>query len=92
MGPGARLEAGSAKTCRVSLLAPDCSATIRIELASVAQDIAPHSDWASEMKRFGIALALVCCGTNAAKADWQYTKWGMTPQQVVSASKNLRRT
>ena len=24
-----------------------------------------------------------------AKADWEYTKWGMTPQQVVSASKNL---
>ena len=41
------------------------------------------------MKRFGIALALVCCGVSAAKADWEYTKWGMTPQQVVSASKNL---
>ena len=23
------------------------------------------------------------------KPDWEYTKWGMTPQQVVSASKNL---
>jgi hypothetical protein len=21
-----------------------------------------------------------------AKADWQYTKWGMTPQQVAAAS------
>src|ERR1700761_6415496 len=39
------------------------------------------------MKLLGILLALVCCG--AAKADWEYTKWGMTPQEVVSASKNL---
>jgi hypothetical protein len=43
------------------------------------------------MKRFEIALALVCCGTNAAKADWQYTKWGMTPEQVVGAAKTLPR-
>ena len=41
------------------------------------------------MKLLGIVLALVCCGASAAKADWEYTKWGMTPQQVVSASKNL---
>jgi hypothetical protein len=27
----------------------------------------------------------------AAKADWEYTKWGMIPQQVVDASKNLGR-
>jgi len=40
------------------------------------------------MKLFGIALALVCCGVSAAKADWEYTKWGMTPGQVVSAAKN----
>src|SRR3984957_1572656 len=43
------------------------------------------------MKRFGIALALVCCGASAVKADWEYTKWGMTPQQVVSAAKNRTR-
>ena len=43
------------------------------------------------MKLLGIALALVCCGARAAKADWEYTKWGMTPQQVISASKNLTR-
>jgi hypothetical protein len=43
------------------------------------------------MKLFGIVLALTCCGASAAKADWEYTKWGMTPQQVVSASKNLAR-
>jgi hypothetical protein len=41
------------------------------------------------MKRLGIVLALVGCSASAAKADWQYTKWGMTPQEVVSASKNL---
>src|ERR1700733_13771705 len=41
------------------------------------------------MKFLGIVLALICCGASAAKADWEYTKWGMTPQQVVSASKNL---
>ena len=40
------------------------------------------------MKLFGIALALVSCGAIAAKADWEYTKWGMTPGQLVSAAKN----
>ena len=44
-----------------------------------------------KMKLAGIALALACCGASAAQADWQYAKWGMTPQQVVSASKNLTR-
>src|SRR3984957_11600727 len=39
----------------------------------------------------GIVLALACCGVSAAKADWKYTKWGMTPQQVVSASNHLAR-
>jgi hypothetical protein len=39
----------------------------------------------------GIVLALTCCGAGGAKADWEYTKWGMTPQQVVSAS-NSRAT
>src|ERR1700749_594158 len=42
-----------------------------------------------KMKLLGIVLALACCGASAAKADWEYTKWGMRPQQVVSASKNL---
>jgi hypothetical protein len=41
------------------------------------------------MKLVGIGLALACCGASAAKADWEYTRWGMTPQEVVSASKNL---
>ena len=43
------------------------------------------------MKLFAIALALVSCGANAAKADWEYTKWGMTPGQVASAAKTLTR-
>jgi|GEM_PF-699815 hypothetical protein len=41
------------------------------------------------MKPFAIALALVACGASAAKADWEYTKWGMTPAQVAGAAKNL---
>jgi hypothetical protein len=43
------------------------------------------------MKLFGIVLALTCWGASTAKADWEYTKWGMTPQQVVGALKNLAR-
>ena len=41
------------------------------------------------MKLFAIALALAACGANAAKADWEYTKWGMTPAQVAGAARNL---
>jgi hypothetical protein len=41
-----------------------------------------------QMKRLGIVLALVCCGASAAKADWEYTRWGMTPAQVAGAAKN----
>ena len=37
----------------------------------------------------GTFLAFACCGASAAKADWEYTAWGMTPQQVASASNNL---
>jgi hypothetical protein len=44
-----------------------------------------------QMKLFGIALALACCGASVAKADWEYTRWGMTPEQVASAAKNLTR-
>jgi hypothetical protein len=44
-----------------------------------------------KIKLPGIALALACCCASVAKADWTYTKWGMTPQQVISASKNLAR-
>ena len=41
-----------------------------------------------KMRVPGIVLALACCGASAAKADWEYTKWGMRPQEVVSASRN----
>ena len=44
-----------------------------------------------KMKLLGIVPALACWGASAAKADWEYTKWGMTPQQVLSASKILAR-
>jgi hypothetical protein len=44
-----------------------------------------------KMKLPGIVLVLACCCASAAKADWKYTKWGMTPQQVLSASNNLAR-
>jgi hypothetical protein len=44
-----------------------------------------------KMKLPGIVLVLACCGASAAKADWKYTKWGMTPQQVISASNNQAR-
>jgi hypothetical protein len=43
------------------------------------------------MKLLGFVLALICCAASAAKADWRYTKWGMTPAEVISASKNLAR-
>jgi len=31
------------------------------------------------------------CATSNANADWQYTKWGMSIQQVLDASKGLAR-
>jgi hypothetical protein len=42
-----------------------------------------------KLQSFGVALALACCGAGAAKADWEYTKWGMSPQEVLAASNNL---
>jgi hypothetical protein len=32
-----------------------------------------------------ITLAALSCAS-AARAEWQYTRWGMTPEQVVAAS------
>jgi len=40
------------------------------------------------MKLSGLVLALACYSASAAKADWEYTKWDMTPEQVASAAKN----
>ncbi len=36
------------------------------------------------MAAFGLLVS-----ANPADADWQYTRWGMTPQQVVAASRGL---
>lgn len=37
------------------------------------------------LARFALASLFVCTAS-VAHADWQYTMWGMTPDQVVSAS------
>jgi hypothetical protein len=45
--------------------------------------------------RFGFAIALCVCGTiRPAIAGWQWTEWGMTPDQVkkVAAAKGLALT
>ena len=34
-----------------------------------------------------IAAALAAFATSQAKADWEFTRWGMTPEQVAGASK-----
>lgn len=34
-----------------------------------------------------LGMAALVLATSPALADWQYTKWGMTPEQVVAASK-----
>jgi hypothetical protein len=46
----------------------------------------------AEFKTFDEAFVICESPAQAGltkKADWEYTKWGMTPQEVVSASKNL---
>lgn len=39
------------------------------------------------MKRLVIAIGLLIIIATQAHADWEYTRWGMTPEQVVAASK-----
>lgn len=37
--------------------------------------------------RTALAIMIACCGLAApANAHWQFTKWGMTPEQVIAAS------
>jgi hypothetical protein len=48
-----------------------------------------REDGQMKMQGVGILLVLACCGASTAKADWEYTHWGMSPQEVVDASKNL---
>jgi len=38
-----------------------------------------------------LALALIGLAPTPAKANWQYTTWGMTPDQVVAASNGAAR-
>jgi hypothetical protein len=38
------------------------------------------------MRTLRLVLAMLLIAP-AARADWQYTRWGMTPEQVVAASK-----
>lgn len=40
-----------------------------------------------KMSLIGVVLVLACCGASAANADWESTKWGMTPQQTRTAAK-----
>ena len=52
------------------------------------------SGYSEEFKTFDEAFLICETPAKAAwaitkKADWEYTKWGMTTQQVVSASNNL---
>lgn len=42
------------------------------------------------MRSFIILLLAFCCASHA-DARWQYTKWGMTIDQVLSANKDVRR-
>ena len=38
------------------------------------------------MRVIAAACVIVAGFTTNARADWEYTKWGMTPEQVASAS------
>ncbi|WP_027517832.1 hypothetical protein [Bradyrhizobium sp. WSM1417] len=40
------------------------------------------------MKLIAASIGVFLATTSAASADWQYTKWGMTVDQVVAASKS----
>lgn len=45
------------------------------------------------MHRWMVGLAaLAVFAPGAARADWEYTKWGMTPDQVVKASNGAVKT
>ncbi|WP_207485925.1 hypothetical protein [Arenibaculum pallidiluteum] len=43
------------------------------------------------MLRIAFAAALAVLASGAAHADWQYTRWGMTPTDVLKASKGATR-
>ena len=43
------------------------------------------------LRRFILAAVLVVVISPPCGADWQYTKWGMTPAEVLAASKGAAR-
>ena len=48
-----------------------------------------RAGWARSLslaKVFAMACATILAGSRVARADWGFTHWGMTPEQVVSAS------
>lgn len=46
-----------------------------------------RAGWARPISKvFATALATILAGQPVARADWAFTHWGMTPEQVVSAS------
>lgn len=40
------------------------------------------------MRYFSLVGAILAVWSAPASAHWQYTRWGMTPDQVIAASKN----
>ena len=42
----------------------------------------------THLVRGALAAIALMTTTNLAHADWSFTRWGMTPTQVVAASKN----
>lgn len=39
-----------------------------------------------KFKELLLSVLILLSATGSASSDWQYTKWGMSPQQVVAAS------
>lgn len=35
------------------------------------------------------AVGILCASTGMARADWEYTVWGMSPEEVIVASRGL---
>jgi hypothetical protein len=40
------------------------------------------------LRAFALVVVAMVISVNGARADWQFTKWGMNPAQVAKASKN----
>jgi hypothetical protein len=48
--------------------------------------------WITRLAGFLAAVAAFCVAGNPAMADWEFAKWGMTPQQLIAASKGRVKT